>query len=174
MAWSCKIITKNCISDAGYTSSYILFHWVTFLCISYSNMILFMITYIIVHHMPKCMSCQKSIMVITRRAHCFHDYIYIIPILLLWAFCTLGVDNTFDHLYIYIYIYIYIHPSIHPPIYLSIYLSIYLRICQFIYLSIYVFIYMYWLGGWFFSVHLTRGLAALLSHIALFHFIFFL
>ena len=149
MAWSCKIITKNCISDAGYTSSYILFHWVTFLCISYSNMILFMITYIIVHHMPKCMSCQKSIMVITRRAHCFHDYIYIIPILLLWAFCTLGVDNTFDHLYIYIYIYIYIHPSIHPSIYLSICLSTYQSVNLFIYLFMYLYICIDWVGGFF-------------------------
>ena len=30
-----------------------------------------------VHHVPKCMSCHKSIVVITGRAHCFHDYIYI-------------------------------------------------------------------------------------------------
>ena len=30
---------------------------------------------------PKCMSCQKAIVVITRRAHCFHDCIYITPIL---------------------------------------------------------------------------------------------
>ena len=33
--------------------------------------------YINVHHVLKCMSCHKAIMVITRRAHCFHDYIYI-------------------------------------------------------------------------------------------------
>ena len=36
-----------------------------------------------VHHVPKCMSCHKAIVVITRRAHCFHDYIYITLILLL-------------------------------------------------------------------------------------------
>ena len=36
-----------------------------------------------VHHVPKCMSCHKAIMVITGRAHCFHDYIYITLILLL-------------------------------------------------------------------------------------------
>ena len=30
-----------------------------------------------VHHVPKCMSCHKAIVVITGRAHCFHDYIYI-------------------------------------------------------------------------------------------------
>ena len=29
------------------------------------------------HHVPKCMSCHKAIVVITGRAHCFHDYIYI-------------------------------------------------------------------------------------------------
>ena len=32
---------------------------------------------------PKCMSCHKAIVVITGRPHCFHDYIYITPILLL-------------------------------------------------------------------------------------------
>ena len=31
-----------------------------------------------VHHVPKCMSCHKAIVVITGRAHCFHDYIYIL------------------------------------------------------------------------------------------------
>ena len=30
-----------------------------------------------VHHVPKCMSCHKAIVVITGRAHSFHDYIYI-------------------------------------------------------------------------------------------------
>ena len=30
-----------------------------------------------VHHVPKCMSCHKAIVVITGRAHCFHDCIYI-------------------------------------------------------------------------------------------------
>ena len=38
-----------------------------------------------VHHVPKCMSCHKAIVVITGRAYCFHDniYIYITLILLL-------------------------------------------------------------------------------------------
>ena len=36
-----------------------------------------------VHHVPKCMSCHKAIVVITGRAHCFHDFIYITLILLL-------------------------------------------------------------------------------------------
>ena len=35
------------------------------------------------HHVPKCMSCHKAIVVITGRAHCFHDCIYITLILLL-------------------------------------------------------------------------------------------
>ena len=34
-------------------------------------------------HVPKCMSCHKAIVVITGRAHYFHDYIYIMLILLL-------------------------------------------------------------------------------------------
>ena len=29
-------------------------------------------------HVPKCMSCHKAIVVITGRAHCFHDCIYIL------------------------------------------------------------------------------------------------
>ena len=36
-----------------------------------------------VHHVPKCMSCHKALVVITRRAHCFYDDIYIMLILLL-------------------------------------------------------------------------------------------
>ena len=34
-------------------------------------------------HVPKCMSCHKAIVVVTGRAHCFHDYIYITLILLM-------------------------------------------------------------------------------------------
>ena len=33
---------------------------------------------ITVHHVPKCMSCHKVTVVITGRAHCFHDCIYIL------------------------------------------------------------------------------------------------
>ena len=36
--------------------------------------------------MPKCMSCHKAIVVITERAHCFHDCIYI---LLSSCFCEI-------------------------------------------------------------------------------------
>ena len=39
--------------------------------------------YITVNHVPKCMSCHKAIAVITGKVHCFHNYIYITPILLL-------------------------------------------------------------------------------------------
>ena len=31
-----------------------------------------------VHRVPKCMGCHKAIVVITGRAHCFHDYTYIL------------------------------------------------------------------------------------------------
>ena len=47
------------------------------------------------------MSCHKAIVVITERAHCFHDKIYIIVILLLWDLSTLCVV---DHLWPLIYI----------------------------------------------------------------------
>ena len=36
-----------------------------------------------IHHVPKCMSCHKVIVVITVRAHCFHDNIYIMLIMFL-------------------------------------------------------------------------------------------
>ena len=45
-----------------------------------------------VHHMSKCMSCHKAIVMITHRAHCIHDYIYV----------------TYVHMYIYV-VYIYAH-----------------------------------------------------------------
>ena len=43
------------------------------------------------HHVPKI----TKIFVVKIRAHCFHDYIYIMPILLLWDLSTLCVV---DHL----------------------------------------------------------------------------
>ena len=52
--------------------------------------------FVIVHHMPKCMSCRNAIVVVTRRTHCFHDYIYITPIFLLWDLSTLYVV---DHIW---------------------------------------------------------------------------
>ena len=56
-----------------------------------------------ISHVPKCMSCHKTIVVITGRAHCFHDNIYITLILLLWDLNTLCVV---DHLWPLIYNYL--------------------------------------------------------------------
>ena len=56
-----------------------------------------------VHHVPKCMSCHKAIVVITGRAHCFHDCKYIAPILLLWDLSTLCVVDHLWPLIRYIY-----------------------------------------------------------------------
>ena len=52
-----------------------------------------------VHHLPKCMSCHKTIVVITARAHCLHDSIYIIPSCFckIWALCVSWI--TYDYLY---------------------------------------------------------------------------
>ena len=64
---------------------------------------------------PKCMRCHKTIVVVTGRAHCFHECIYFTPILFLWDLSTLCVvDHSWPLIYlymttIYIYIYIYIH-----------------------------------------------------------------
>ena len=44
-----------------------------------------------VHHVPKCISCHKASVVITGRAHYFHDYVYITVILLLCDLSTLCV-----------------------------------------------------------------------------------
>ena len=38
------------------------------------------------HHVPKCMICHKAI--VTERTHCFHDWLYITPILLS-SFCEI-------------------------------------------------------------------------------------
>ena len=54
---------------------------------------------VMVHHAPKCMCCHKAIVVITRRAHHFHDCIYHILILLWWDFSTLCI---IDHLWPFI------------------------------------------------------------------------
>ena len=35
----------------------------------------------VLYHVPKCIRCHKAIAMITWRAHCFHDYIYVTPIL---------------------------------------------------------------------------------------------
>ena len=59
--------------------------------------------YITAHHVPKCMSCNKAIVVITGRAHCFRDCIYIMPILLLWDLSTLCAMDHFWPLMLYLY-----------------------------------------------------------------------
>ena len=41
------------------------------------------------------MSCHNAIVVITGRASCFHDYIYVTPTLLLWDLSTLCVVDHF-------------------------------------------------------------------------------
>ena len=74
-------------------------------------------------------SCHKVIVVITGRAHCFHDCICIKPTLRpsyfceVWALCVSWI--TYDHLTTYIYIYI------------CIYMCIYVYICIYIYIYIY-------------------------------------
>ena len=65
-----------------------------------------------VHHVPKCISCHKAIVMITGRAHYFHDNIYIMPILFLSGLFEQSVCRswiTYHQLYIFIYIYIYIY-----------------------------------------------------------------
>ena len=56
-----------------------------------------------VNHLPKGMSCHKPIVVITGRAHCFHDNIYIYIYIYIYML----------HIYMYMlyicYIYIYIY-----------------------------------------------------------------
>ena len=77
-----------------------------------------------VHHVPKCMSCQKAIVVTTGRAHCFHDCMYITPILLLLDLSTLCIVNVIWPLILYIlYIILYIQYIIY------IYMHIYIYIC---------------------------------------------
>ena len=68
----------------------------------------------IVHHTPKCMSCHKTIVVITRRAHCFHDCIYIMPVFLLWDLSTVYCGSLMTTYVIYTYIdRCYIYTNIH-------------------------------------------------------------
>ena len=68
-------------------------------------------SYRTVQHVSKCMGCHKAIVVITGREHPFHNYIYIILILLLWDLSTLCVSlmTTYMHTYIYTYIHFCIY-----------------------------------------------------------------
>ena len=58
--------------------------------------------------MPKCMSCQKAIVVITGSAHCFHNCIYA-----------------------YVYIYVYIHTYIYMYICITIFIIIFITTQRF-------------------------------------------
>ena len=51
---------------------------------------------VIVHHVPKWMSCHKDTVATAGRAHCFHDYIHIMPIFfcIIWAVWVLWI--TYD------------------------------------------------------------------------------
>ena len=71
-----------------------------------------------VYHVAKCMSCHKTTVVITGRTHCFHDYIYITIILLLWDLSNLCVV---DQLWPLIYMYISGHNWSESEIFFKIY-----------------------------------------------------
>ena len=58
-----------------------------------------------VHHVPKCMNCHKTIVVITGRAHiCIYVYIYIYIYIYI---CIYMHVHTYLHIHVYIYIYIF-------------------------------------------------------------------
>ena len=83
-----------------------------------------------VHHVPKCMSCHKVIVVITGRAHCFHDCIYIMLTYITYSMIA----------YIYIYIYMYVYIYIHTCIYIYIHKH---NLCNYIIpLCVYLFIFL--------------------------------
>ena len=65
------------------------------------------IMYGYVHRVPYCMSFQKAIVVITGRAHCFHDNIYI-TYMNIYNFQP-SMLSCYIYIYIYIHIYIYIY-----------------------------------------------------------------
>ena len=78
-----------------------------------------------IHHVPTCMSCHKAIVVITGRAYCFYDSMYIMLILLLWDLSTLCVV---DHLWPLMHIYSEVMKTIKcaNPVYTCMYVCIYL------------------------------------------------
>ena len=65
--------------------------------------------YITVYHVLKCVNCHKAIEVITGRAHCFHNciYLYIFISISIYIYIYISI-STYIYIYI-IYIYIYIH-----------------------------------------------------------------
>ena len=52
-----------------------------------------------IRHVFKCLSRNKYTVVITRRVHYFHSYMYIMPTLFLWDLSTLRVAIFYDRLY---------------------------------------------------------------------------
>ena len=57
-----------------------------------------------IHHVPNCLSCHKAVLVMTRRVHCFYDYICVhmccVSItLLLQDLSTLRVVDIYIHIY---------------------------------------------------------------------------
>ena len=59
----------------------------------------FVATHALVHHVPKCMSCNKAVVVIMDRAHCFHNFILCLSSFCeIWALCRVSLMAT----YIYI------------------------------------------------------------------------
>ena len=85
-----------------------------------------------VHPVPKCMSYHKAIVVITGRAHCFHDCTYTLrpsSFCEIWVLCVLWITS--DHLYEYIdcmNIYTHTHKHTHTHTHTYIYIYIYIHI----------------------------------------------
>ena len=94
-------------------------------------------------HVPKCMCCHKFIVVITGRAHCFHDYIFtyilfshLTFVILAHCVCRGSLMTAYIYIYIYIYIFLYI---IYIYIYFyTLYIYIYIYFC-----TLYIYIYFY-------------------------------
>ena len=63
--------------------------------------------YITVHPVPKCMSCHKAIVVITGRAHCFHDSMLYIMLLLVPSDFSIVcvVDPLWPLIYVFIFVF---------------------------------------------------------------------
>ena len=64
-----KIMSLLSCHHNGFVATHILWH---------------MVYYLSIHHVPKCMSCHKVIVVIVGSANDFHGCIFITLILLLW------------------------------------------------------------------------------------------
>ena len=76
------------------------------------------------YHMPKCMSCHKVIVVITKRYHCFHwyhGYIFFTDLVSLRSMHSVGLVpllTTCMRVYVFI-VFIYIHLCIYIHHFLS-------------------------------------------------------